>query len=235
MQKEDNSDNMLPQPRSPHPYGIYNSDLMETRIPDEEFKELKSIKLGESGSSKLIGVVRDQLDLDPKECPKFSKFVTDMANEFIYMRSQALIMNQIIQCFTLNPLSNLFIPEEHFKLKLKELWLNSMVAGDYQPVHQHSGLFSFVAYINVPYTNEEEHELNKNVEEQKNVNGFTEFMNFFGHDNIKINVSKKIEQNLVLFPSWVTHTVYPFRSKGRRITVSGNLYIDEVFALEKRI
>jgi len=235
MKNTPDSETMLPQPRSSHPYGIYNSDLLETRIPDEEFKELKTVKLGESSHKKLIGVVRDQVSLDPKQCPKFSKFVNEMANEFIYMRSQALVMNQIIQCFALNPLSNLFVPEEHFKLKMKELWLNSMIAGDYQPVHQHSGLFSFVAYISVPYTGEEEHKLNKTIEKEKNSNGCTEFMNFFGHDNIQMNVTKKIEQTLVLFPSWVTHTVYPFRSKGRRITVSGNIYIDSVFDLEKRI
>ena len=233
--RDENNDNMQPQPRTSHMYGIYNSDLLETKIPDEEFKELKACQLGETAHKDLVGVVKDQLKLDPKQCPKFNDFVIEMANEFLYMRSQALILNQLVQCFSHNPLYNLFIPEEHFKLKLKQLWLNSMAAGDYQPVHHHSGLFSFVAYVSIPHTKEEEHNLNNGVEEYKNLNGCTEFFNMFGHDNIQMNVNKKIEQTLVLFPSWLSHTVYPFRSDGRRITVSGNIYIDEVFNLEARI
>jgi len=216
-------------------YGIYNSDVLETKIPDEAYKELKACQLGESNHNNLVGVVKDQLKLDPKQCPKFHEFVIEMANEFLYMRSQALVLNQLVQCFTSNPLNNLFVPEDHFKLKLKQLWLNSMTAGDYQPVHTHAGLFSFVAYISIPHTTEQEHDLNHGVEDYKNLNGCTEFFNMFGHDNVQMKVSKEIEQTLVLFPAWISHTVYPYRSEGRRITVSGNIYIDEVFNLEKRI
>ena len=208
---------------------------METKIPDEEFKELKACKLGETAHKDLVGIVKDQLKLDPKQCPKFHEFVIKMANEFLYMRSQGLVLNQLIRCFAHNNLNDHFIPEDHLKLKLKTLWLNSAIAGDYQPVHQHSGLFSFVAYVSIPHTKEEENKLNNGIEDYKNLNGCTEFFDMFGHDSIQMNVSKDIEQTLVLFPAWVSHTAYPFRCEGRRITVSGNIYIDEVFDLEKKV
>ena len=40
------------------------------------------------------------------------------------------------------------------------MWLNSGAKGSYTPLHDHAGLFSFVVYVKIPYTREEEHKLN---------------------------------------------------------------------------
>lgn len=215
------------QRRTSHPYYIHNAMLLETKLPDDVFKDLKNADCGESEHHNLVGIVKDQFKLDINKCPKFNKFLLKMANEFLFMRQQGGFINQLIKSFVSKQAFSI-TPEEHFKLKVHGLWLNSMEKGDYQPLHVHSGLFSFVTYISIPYTLEDESKLNGHLQNHKNQNGCTEFVDPFTHDSLVMNVEKQIEQTIVIFPSWITHLVYPYRSEGRRVTVSGNIYIDKL-------
>tara|TARA_R100000152_G_C6771013_1_gene197400 strand:+ start:719 stop:1378 length:660 start_codon:yes stop_codon:yes gene_type:complete len=214
--------------RSSHPFMLHYAMLMETRIPDDAFKELKNLNLGKRMHTDLVGVLEDQLSLDCTKCPKFNKFVTDMAYEFVYMRQESGFLSQLLKTFITESEGRPVVPEKLMKLKLKQLWLNSMGKGNYQPLHNHAGLFSFVVYLNIPYTLDEEHKLNNGIESSKNKNGCTEFVDPFTHNNIIIPVENKMEQHIAIFPSWVTHLVYPFKSDVRRITVSGNIYVDKL-------
>ena len=47
--------------------------------------------------------------------------------------------------------------------KLADLWRNEMYANAYQPLHQHTGLFSFIVYMDVPYTHADQMKLGPNV------------------------------------------------------------------------
>tara|TARA_Y100000114_G_scaffold109301_1_gene102750 strand:- start:1072 stop:1752 length:681 start_codon:yes stop_codon:yes gene_type:complete len=211
------------------PLSIYNAMLLEARVPDDAFAELKNINLIDckNASDDLVGVLEDQITLDPEKCPKFSEFVEELAYEFIYLRQNAGLVSQILKTF-LTSGQGPILPEEHMKLKLKQLWLNSMGKGNYQPFHVHAGLFSFVVYVSIPYTLAEEHKLNHGVSELKNKNGCTEFVDPFTHDSMILPVQTNLEQNIALFPSWITHVVYPFKSDVRRVTVSGNIYLDKL-------
>ena len=211
------------------PLSIYNALLMEARVPDDAFAELKNVDLVGCTHARddLVGVLEDQITLAPEKGPKFSEFVEELAYEFLYLRQDAGLLRQILKTF-LTSGHRPVLPEKFMKVKLKQLWLNSMGKGNYQPLHVHAGLFSFVVYVSIPYTLAEEHKLNYGVTDYKNKNGCTEFIDPFTHDSITLPVETKLEQNIALFPSWITHAVYPFKSDVRRVTVSGNIYLDKL-------
>ena len=218
--------NELP-PRVTYPFSIHYSMLMETLVPNDAFTELKNVNLGQDRSRELVGVLENQLTLDYEKCPKFTEFVTQMAYEFVYHRQESGFLSQLIKTFVTEG-NRPILPERIMELKLKELWLNSMGKGNYQPIHTHAGLFSFVVYVSIPYTLDEEHKLNNGIEVAKNKNGCTEFLDPFSNDSVTLPVETKLEQHIALFPSWVTHLVYPFKSDVRRVTVSGNIYLDKI-------
>jgi len=214
---------------STYDYKIDGATLMTTKIPDEFFKELQNITVGEDVSKHLIGVIEDQYQINHQECPKFCNFLLTQAYTFLFQRSDALIFQQLIKSFWKNNTGKTIPdPRESFTLEIDHMWLNSMGKGSYTPVHDHAGLFSFVVYLSIPFTREEEHKLNPNIEEHKNLNGCTQFMDDLNLQSIRILVDKNIEGTCLIFPSWVPHVVYPFKSEGRRITVSGNIFISNV-------
>lgn len=210
------------------PYNIHGQLIMTTKLPDEIFKELKNVTLGEDYSKTLVGVLEDQYTINYKECPKFNKFIITQAGHFLSDRKDGFLFNHILQAFNADELARSeYDPNDFFDLSIGRMWLNSMGKGSYSPVHIHSGLFSFLVYLHIPFTREDEDKLNVGVESEKNWNGCTEFLNSYTHENMKISVDKTLEGEVIIFPSWTPHLVYPFRGEGRRITVSGNLYLQQ--------
>ena len=111
------------------------------------------------------------------------------------------------------------------KLNLNELWINEQKSGEYNPLHIHGGLFSFVVYLQIPYTMSEQTKIDKNLSSEKVLNGATQFFDPYNHFDRKIIVDKSSEGLMVLFPAWVLHTVYPYKGKYKnpRVTISGNI------------
>ena len=111
------------------------------------------------------------------------------------------------------------------KLQLGEMWVNFQKKHEFNPIHIHSGLFSFVIFMQVPF------ELNDEIE-IFNANGdFTSRLQFI-YANIvgklshfTIDVCKSDQKRILFFPANLNHTVYPFyTSDGYRVTISGNVY-----------
>jgi uncharacterized protein (TIGR02466 family) len=111
------------------------------------------------------------------------------------------------------------------KLSLESLWINFMKKGDFNPPHTHTADLSFVIFLNIP---------NELLEEQKNYKGTDDVgpggLSFhYGEvigDNkfvIQNNIKPKVGDFLI-FPANLRHMVYPFKSNGERISVSGNLF-----------
>lgn len=103
------------------------------------------------------------------------------------------------------------------QLRLEHLWVNFQKAGDFNPIHTHSGLLSFVIYIEVP----------EFVNEQKQA-GEIGFRYGSQHDLSPSSISiLPKNQDFLMFPAWLDHYVWPFTfSKGTRISVAGNLFLN---------
>ena len=106
-------------------------------------------------------------------------------------------------------------------------WINFQKKHEFNPTHNHSGHFSFVLYIQIPYDLKEELEFQncKNSSAQLNSLFCFKFINQFGTIvETSLDIDKTWEGTMILFPSNLNHLVYPFfTSDDYRISISGNL------------
>jgi len=115
------------------------------------------------------------------------------------------------------------------RFHLGELWVNYMQKNEFNPLHHHSGIFSFVLFIDTKMNFKKE-DLQTHVKDANNkLPGrfafyWPEYISTLGER--QLDVDKKWEGRGLLFRSDTSHTVYPFSvSKGPRITISGNYFV----------
>jgi len=105
-------------------------------------------------------------------------------------------------------------------VKIKNLWVVNQYSEEYNPVHYHAGHISGVGYLKVPKFF---HKHRKN----HNTDGTIDFLNgnkMFLNNSI-YNHKPKVG-DVILFPSYLMHTVYPFSTEGERRSFSFNAEID---------
>jgi hypothetical protein len=103
-------------------------------------------------------------------------------------------------------------------------WVNFMEKHEFNPIHEHGGIMSFVIWLKVPY------EIQDEIDNYPDVLGNTagkfnfHFVNPLGTvDTYPLPVDKSWENKLALFPARMLHSVNPFyTSDDYRISVSGN-------------
>ena len=113
-------------------------------------------------------------------------------------------------------------------LKVDSLWVNLQRKTEYNPVHNHDGILSYVAWMEIPYKRSNELEQNHSKDSRtKNLSSTFQFI----YSSIIGNIVKEIykvengwEGRIVMFPAKLLHIVYPFyTSDGYRISIAGNL------------
>ena len=114
-------------------------------------------------------------------------------------------------------------------LKLDTLWINYQKKYEYNPIHEHSGVFSFIVFLQIPYNLEDEDKHfgikfnNKDVPHNSKL-GFLTNLNGGRIWAKTICVDKSFENKMLMFPAWYKHYVYPFYTSDEyRIKVSGNI------------
>tara|TARA_Y100000022_G_scaffold191013_1_gene191728 strand:- start:304 stop:936 length:633 start_codon:yes stop_codon:yes gene_type:complete len=105
---------------------------------------------------------------------------------------------------------------------LQDTWVNFQKKNEYNPVHAHSGVFSFVLWLKIPYNREAE----SKHPGSKGTNGNFVFYLTDQAGKIQdypIQLDKSYEGVCVMFPAETRHCVYPFYTSDEyRISVSGN-------------
>ena len=102
---------------------------------------------------------------------------------------------------------------------LKDAWVNFQKKYEYNPVHDHSGIFSFVWYLDIPEEIRQEH---KNSKGNTLSRGCIEFSSIFkAASRMRLNPQTN---DLLIFASQHEHQVYPFYSDNTRISLAGNIY-----------
>ena len=117
-----------------------------------------------------------------------------------------------------------FLKNENIKnikdIKILNLWVVRQFKGEYNPIHYHEGDLSGVGYLKLPKGMTK----NKMVKNKKiKTNGTIDFINGqkgFLSKSI-YNVSPKI-RDLLIFPNYLMHSVYPFNIDGERRSFSFN-------------
>ena len=154
-------------------------------------------------SKKLVGQVKQEISL-PKLFVKnnLEKIISKSIKEFV----------------------NKSLGKKPKTVKIKNFWVVRQFSNEYNPVHFHDGHVSGVGYLKVPKFG---------ISKKKNLktNGTIDFINgskIFLSESI-YNHSPKVG-DVLLFPNYLMHTVYPFSAKGERRSFSFNAEIDKKIA-----
>ena len=114
-------------------------------------------------------------------------------------------------------------------LKVESVWVNMQKKLEVNPLHNHDGTLSFVAWLHVPFKLEDE----RNVENCKNSRTMELASTFqFVYNNVlgtiancPMFVENGWEAKIVMFPAKLLHIVYPFQTTDDyRISIAGNLH-----------
>lgn len=124
-------------------------------------------------------------------------------------------------------LSKVNVLSENCPLLLDNLWVNFQEKHEFNPVHDHTGVFSFVIWVKIPYNLKNETALSPGVNSAQPLAGHFSFYytNTLGNlCHFSIPADETMENTLLIFPSKLNHSVYPFYSSDDyRISVSGNV------------
>ena len=113
----------------------------------------------------------------------------------------------------------------------KDIWVNFSKKGEYNPLHTHSGLLSFVLWYKMPFIIEDEKNLPIVSGGTLDTGACFQF-NFLEMDSKgaigqhTIEADRSYENKMIIFPSNLQHSVYPFfTSDDYRISLSGNIEV----------
>jgi hypothetical protein len=113
--------------------------------------------------------------------------------------------------------------------QLDELWVNFQKKGEFQPIHNHTGTFSFVIWMDIPYNHKDEAKLPfaKSNSKDPPVGNFNFVMSDSRSRSVSeysIQMSPEMNGYCCFFPSDLCHQVYPFYTSDKyRISISGNI------------
>ena len=105
--------------------------------------------------------------------------------------------------------------------QLDDIWVNFQKKAEFQPIHNHSGMFSFVIWMDIPYHSKDE--------AKSDHKGNFSFLTASGTSRevkpTNIEMSPEMNGYCCFFPSDLCHQVYPFYTSDKdRISISGNIH-----------
>ena len=202
---------------------LFCNDIAPLQVPKKNFDWLKkevfnSKKTGIKHNKRLAGHIKEEYYME-KVTPDFHDFLCSQAiNHKSFARHN----------------KKLDILSEDRPLFLENLWVNFQKKHEFNPIHDHTGLFSFVIFVKIPYDIYKEENYFSEVGRGDRKHSFTEtsklnFLNIEPNGTIvttSVPVDKSFEGKMFMFPAKQCHLVYPFyTSNDYRITVSGNIKI----------
>ncbi len=129
-----------------------------------------------------------------------------------------------------DPVSQNTLLKPESKLILNQLWVNFQYQTEFNPYHDHNGVYSFAIWMKIPYAWADQKKLPQfnGIKERHMKAGNFEFEyldSLGGLQNYTYNLSPKYEGYMVFFPAKLRHCVYPFYETNEpRISISGNLF-----------
>ena len=182
--------------------------VVHTKISSEAvelfLKEAKASN--EDATSTLAGILHKEVNLRDKD--KFKKFFEQYFS--LYNHALSTWVLDLAVTHEINP-----------KYYLNRLWCNFQRPNDFNPPHSHSGALSFVIYIQIPEELRKENAAFKGLSAGPGGVTFTYGdveVNSIGHHSVFPQ-----EGDMFIFPAWLKHWVYPFKSDCTRISISGNV------------
>ena len=207
------------------PRNFPNIGVVEAKLPEDVTKDIwkaikKARKKPENMKGELAGNISSSIRLDA-DSPQLAEFLNTILPEFIksHIESYGAPWRAVMK--------------EGEGFNLESLWVNFQKKHEFNPPHDHSGVFSFVIWMQIPTSYEEQKKLPICAESNANgtISNFAfHYTNSLGRVSQFIyNMEKEAEGYMVMFPSEMKHEVFPFyENDGERISISGNVDIREL-------
>ena len=118
-------------------------------------------------------------------------------------------------------------------MQIHGLWCNDQVKAEFNPIHSHDGMYSFVFYTKNTVTQES---ATSNKWDTTPMTDTDMGGNQALAGSIELHYGEPAfcnqhsmlhfpqEGDLLIFPAWLRHSVYPFYCEGERISVAGNVH-----------
>ena len=208
----------------------FSPTIMKAKIPPavvEQLNEQADAIVRESAelaardwSSHLAGVVSAEIRFTDiiNALPECRNFLYDVARTYAYRCENALMHFSSYE-------KTEELTDKKLRIEIKEGWVNDMVAGDYNPAHFHQGcLFSSVGFLRVPPGYDAEFAADK---ARQNTAGCLQFIDSRSAVGVKnLFTVKPAVGDFYLWPAWMLHCVYPFKSHGIRRSFAVNLALE---------
>ena len=199
-----------------------NIGVVEAQLPDDVVKNIwkvikKARKKPEDMKGELAGNISSSIRLDG-DAPLLKEFVGELLPKFIesHINSYGAPWRATMK--------------EGEGFNLESLWVNFQKKHEFNPPHDHSGVFSFVIWMQIPTSFAEQRKLPICAESNadNHISNFAfSYTNTMGKvSTFAYNMEKQAEGYMVMFPSQMLHQVFPFyENDGERISISGNVDI----------
>ena len=203
------------------------------RVPKESVGWLET-KLSKSVMSRLWGYIKtakkNPIIHNSKLAGNISKslLIKDKDNWFFQTVLIPLI-GKFAECYP-SYMSSISILTEDAPYGLHPFWVNFQKETEFNPPHDHSGLWSFVIWVKIPTDWREQHALpisaNSNTPKASDFEfQFTSMMGQLAYHSYYLD--KEAEGNMLFFPAKLMHSVHPFYNCDKeRISISGNICFD---------
>jgi hypothetical protein len=195
---------------------------LDTFLPENVMTRLQNYietakKDPKSVNGKLSGNVSKSLSIEDKD------------NWFF----QNVLVPHIQQFMTSYPgyLSSTFTPESpSLPFHLANFWVNFQKQHEFNPPHNHGGIWSFVVWVKIPTDFREQHALPFSANSHTPRASDFEFQYTTMLGDIVgsfYNLDKTSEGSMLFFPSKLMHSVFPFyECDEERVSISGNIHFD---------
>ena len=141
------------------------------------------------------------------------------------------VVGPIAQMYT-NQINGVTLFQNNFTTKPKNIslsrfWVNFQNQNEFNPIHHHSGIVSFVIWMKIPTKYKDQHALP--ISANSNAASASDFQFHYSdilgnHQDYRILMSPLQEGWILVFPSRLRHQVYPYYNcDDQRISISGNI------------
>ena len=194
-----------------------NTGFIKSKLNNKEMNKLKSyIKNKKQNMSKVLaGNINDSFSIEDKDNWFFNNVLLNLINEYSTEDFKVIIPGVLTK---------------NCAYVLDSFWVNFQNKYEFNPVHNHTGVFSFVVWIEIPSSYKKEKELKFAKESNSPCPNTFEFIftNILGAVcSERFHLEPEDKGTILLFPAKLLHQVYPFYlSNKKRISISGNIKFD---------
>ena len=188
--------------------GVATFDEVDVHILDYLKTQIKNKKELQKFNDQLVGHINDEYII--KVTPEYSN----------YLCNSISTDNKLF-----NYLNNFNVLSKNCPIFLEKSWINFQKKHEFNPLHDHSGIFSFIIFMQIPYKLEDEYKLYTVIDKPANSCLCFVYTNINGEiKSFNCNVDESYLYKMIIFPAKLKHIVYPFyTSNEERITISGNV------------